>query len=154
MAQTLPPDLQDFVDHELATGRYRSTEDIVIAGLRLLQRDRQEAMEGIQEGLAQQASAQLVRQYLIGDADYLDVLSSIQAQQSLQRETLSSRLDLILIRIGLYLALAGDFDTCPQGVADSPPDPTDVRADEAESHPGLERLPPPEKTAPEIEHDE
>jgi antitoxin ParD1/3/4 len=53
MPQTLPPDLQDFVDRELATGRYRTTEEIVIAGLRLLQRDRQEALEGIREGLAE-----------------------------------------------------------------------------------------------------
>jgi putative addiction module CopG family antidote len=53
MPQTLPRDLQDFVDRELATGRYRSTEEIVVAGLRLLQRDRQEALEGIREGLAQ-----------------------------------------------------------------------------------------------------
>ena len=53
MPQTLPRDLQDFVDQELATGRYRSTEEIVVAGLRLLQRDRQEALEGIREGLAE-----------------------------------------------------------------------------------------------------
>ena len=53
MPQTLPPDLQDFVDHELASGRYRSTEDVLIAGLRLLQRDRQEALEGIKEALAE-----------------------------------------------------------------------------------------------------
>jgi putative addiction module CopG family antidote len=53
MSQTLPPDLQDFVDQELASGRYQSTEEIVVEGLRLLQRDRQEAIEGIQEGLAE-----------------------------------------------------------------------------------------------------
>jgi putative addiction module CopG family antidote len=53
MPRAWPPDLQDFVDRELATGRYRSTEEIVIAGLRLLKRDRQEALEGIREGLAE-----------------------------------------------------------------------------------------------------
>ena len=53
MPQTLPPDLQDFVDRELATGRYQSAEETVIAGLRLLQRDRQEALQGIREGLAE-----------------------------------------------------------------------------------------------------
>jgi antitoxin ParD1/3/4 len=53
MRQTLPPDLRHFVERELATGRYQSAEEIVIAGLRLLQRDRQEAMEGIREGLAE-----------------------------------------------------------------------------------------------------
>ena len=53
MPETLPHDLQNFVDHELASGRYQSAEDIVVAGLRLLQRDRQEALEGIKEGLAE-----------------------------------------------------------------------------------------------------
>jgi len=53
MPETLPKDLQQFVDHELASGRYDSTDAVVIAGLRLLQRDRQEAVEGIREGLAE-----------------------------------------------------------------------------------------------------
>jgi len=70
--------------------------------------------------LAEQASGQLREQYLIGDANYLDVLSAIQSQQRLQRDVLSARLDLILIRIGLYLALAGDFDTHPQQLAPLP----------------------------------
>ena len=61
-----------------------------------------------------QASIQLREQYYIGDSDYLDVLSSITQEQRLQRETLSARLDLILVRIGLYLALAGDFDNEPR----------------------------------------
>jgi NodT family efflux transporter outer membrane factor (OMF) lipoprotein len=107
-----------------------------------------------QVSLAQQAADQLVRQYLIGDAEYLDVLSSIQAQQSLQRETLSARLELILIRIGLYLALAVDFDTPPLGVTGSPSDPRDVPADDLEPFPGLERLPPPEGTVPEFDNNE
>lgn len=64
--------------------------------------------------LAGKASDQLREQYLIGDAEYLDVLSAITGQQSLQRRTLSAQLDLILIRITLYRALAGDFDLRPQ----------------------------------------
>ncbi|WP_461508641.1 TolC family protein [Rhodopirellula baltica] len=64
--------------------------------------------------LARQSSEQLREQYLISDATYLDVLSAITAQQRLQRETLSAQLDLVLIRVSLYLALAGDFDTRPQ----------------------------------------
>ena len=63
---------------------------------------------------AGQASEQLRAQYLIGDAEYLDVLSAITGQQSLQRQLLSARLELVLIRVSLYLALAGDFDTTPQ----------------------------------------
>jgi NodT family efflux transporter outer membrane factor (OMF) lipoprotein len=66
--------------------------------------------------LARKASEQLREQYLIGDADYLDVLSAIQAQQRLQRETLSARLELVLIRIALYLSLAGDFEPRPRSV--------------------------------------
>ncbi|MEX0818563.1 MAG: efflux transporter outer membrane subunit [Pirellulaceae bacterium] len=64
--------------------------------------------------LASQASMQLREQYQIGDVEYLDVLSAITAQQRLQRETLSARLELIRARIALYLALAGSFDTRPQ----------------------------------------
>ena len=64
--------------------------------------------------LARQASEQLREQYLIGDTDYLNVLSAITTQQRLQREMLSARLELLLIRISLYLALAGDFDPCWQ----------------------------------------
>lgn len=60
--------------------------------------------------LARQASERLLEQYLIGDADYLNVLSATTAEQRLQREALSARLDLVLVRIGLYLALAGGFD--------------------------------------------
>ena len=90
---------------------------------------------------------------LIGDANYLDVLSAIQSQQRLQREVLSARLDLVLIRIGLYLALAGDFDTRPQ-FTDSPSDPTDIPAEVLEPPPGLESLPPPQDPAPEIVFDD
>ncbi len=107
-----------------------------------------------QLSLAQQAADQLVRQYLIGDADYLDVLSQIQVQQRLQRDTLSARLDLILIRIGLYLALAGDFEIRPQEFADEPSDPEDGAAEVLEPPAALERLPPPEGSAPEIDVDE
>lgn len=66
--------------------------------------------------LAHLSSGQLLEQYLIGDANYLDVLSAITAEQRLQREILSARLELRLIRISLYLALAGGFDTRPQDI--------------------------------------
>ena len=64
--------------------------------------------------LAGQASDQLRQKYSIGDAGYLDVLSAITGQQSLQRRLLSARLELVLIRVTLYRALAGNFDTRPQ----------------------------------------
>ena len=90
---------------------FREVEDSL--ALERYQIERIERLDA-QVHLAQQASGQLREQYLIGDANYLDVLSAIQSQQRLQREVLSARLDLVLIRIGLYLALAGDFDTLPQ----------------------------------------
>ena len=53
MPDRFPEDLQQFVDRELASGRYYSTNGLVIAGLRLLQRDREEAVEAVKEGLAE-----------------------------------------------------------------------------------------------------
>lgn len=64
--------------------------------------------------LAGRSSERLREQYLIGDAEYLDVLSAITGQQSLQRQALAAQLELVLIRVTLYRALAGDFDTRPQ----------------------------------------
>ena len=76
---------------------------------------------------AQKASERLLnRKAFVGDIDYLDVLSTVQAEQRLQRETLSARLDLIFIRIGLYLALAGDFEPCPQSDIALPTDVADA----------------------------
>jgi NodT family efflux transporter outer membrane factor (OMF) lipoprotein len=60
--------------------------------------------------LAEQSSEQLRQQYLIGDAQYLDVLNAITGQQRLQRQLLRAQLDLRLIRVTLYLALAGNID--------------------------------------------
>jgi len=108
------------VDRNVATVRLRFTEfaqtvllayqevEDALAQERYLQQ-RIEKLE-LQVELANQASLQLREQYLIGESEYLDVLSSIQQEQSLQRSVLSARLDLILNRIALYLALAGDFD--------------------------------------------
>lgn len=86
---------------------FREVEDAL--ALERYQRERIELLS-TQVELLRRASEQLREQYLIGDADYLDVLSSITSEQRLQRETLTARLDLILIRISLYLALAGDID--------------------------------------------
>ncbi|MCM2369816.1 TolC family protein [Aporhodopirellula aestuarii] len=60
--------------------------------------------------LARQSSEQLREQYLIGDEDYLAVLTALTAWQRLQRETLSAQLELRLIRVSLYMALAGGID--------------------------------------------
>lgn len=79
-----------------------------------------------QAKFAQKASQLLLEQYATGGDNYLDVLSATQAEQRLQREILSARLDLVLIRIGLYLALAGDFDTRPQYNIELPPEFAEV----------------------------
>jgi len=85
-----------------------------------------------QVDLAHQASDALLNRLMIGDGRFLDWLSATQAEQRLQREILSARLDLVLIRIGLYLSLAGGFDTCPQDVIESTLEeslPADISAD-------------------------
>ncbi|MBA2115403.1 efflux transporter outer membrane subunit [Bremerella alba] len=108
------------VNRNMATVRLRFTEfsqTVLIAYQEVedaltrerYQRQRIEKLEA-QAKLAHQASIQLREQYLIGETEYLDVLSSMQQEQSLQRTVLSARLNLILNRIALYLALAGDFD--------------------------------------------
>lgn len=79
---------------------------------------------------AELASQQLLQYFITGNTSYLDVLSTVQSQQRLQRSILSARLDLILIRIGLYLAIAGDFDTRPMAnmelLSDVPQLPSDI----------------------------
>ena len=86
---------------------FREVEDsLAQEKYQLLRIERLEA----QVKLAGQSSDQLREQYLIGDVEYLDVLSAITGQQSLQRQLLSAQLELVLIRVSLYLALAGDFE--------------------------------------------
>lgn len=91
---------------------FREVEDSL--ALERYQLERLERLEK-QVELARLASLQLREQYLIGDTDYLNVLSAITSQQRLQRDRLSAQLELLLIRVGLYLALAGGFDHFPQG---------------------------------------
>lgn len=83
------------------------------------QRERIKHLEK-QVELAGEASNQLRQQYLIGDVDYLDVLSAITGQQRLQRQLLSAQLELVLIRVALYRALAGEFDTRPNAPVSRP----------------------------------
>jgi NodT family efflux transporter outer membrane factor (OMF) lipoprotein len=70
------------------------------------------ALLNTQLDLARRASMRLREQYIFfgEETDFLDVLSATTEEQRLQRETLSARLDLVLTRIALYLALAGDFE--------------------------------------------
>ncbi len=86
---------------------FREVEDSLVQEKYQLQRI--ERLEK-QAKLAGQASDQLREQYLIGDAQYLDVLNAITGKQRLQRQLLSAQLELRLIRVSLYLALAGNID--------------------------------------------
>jgi len=82
-----------------------------------------------QYDLARQASKELSDRYFrfgeeIGETEYLDVLTATTAEQQLQRDILSARLELVLIRISLYLALAGGFEThAHDQVGDQQPEP-------------------------------
>lgn len=71
--------------------------------------------------LARQTSQQLREEYLNGVTDYISVLAAIVEEQRLQREALSAKLELVLSRVALYLALAGDIESPPQ----SQPQPQD-----------------------------
>ena len=50
MIKGLPTDLEAFVQQEVADGKYRSTEEVICAGLRLL-RDREQELEHLAKKL-------------------------------------------------------------------------------------------------------
>ncbi len=86
---------------------FRQVEDALARERYILERiDRLKAQ--LEE--AEKSTPILRRYYFIQEVDYLNVLSSIMSEQSLQREVLSARLDLIQNRVELYLALAGSFE--------------------------------------------
>ncbi len=49
--EMLPEDLQQFVNYELASGHFRTMRELLLEGIRLLQRERDDAVKGIQAGL-------------------------------------------------------------------------------------------------------
>jgi outer membrane protein TolC len=105
--------LQRFGEYaETVLTAYREVEDALSS--ERYQLERMKLLQA-QLDLAHQNSIQLREQYLIREVDYLDVLSAITEEQRLQRATLSARLELLLIRISLYLALAGDFESYLEG---------------------------------------
>ena len=95
---------------ETVLNALREVEDSL--ALERYQLERLEHLEN-QSELARQASEQLLLEYSFGFTQYLDVLSSITSEQRLQRETLAARLELLLIRVALYLSLAGGFEPRP-----------------------------------------
>lgn len=61
--------------------------------------------------MAEKVNTQLRIEFLNGFTEYLDVLLALDQQQQLQRDWLETRQELYEIRINLYRALAGGFDT-------------------------------------------
>ena len=59
--------------------------------------------------LARRTYAQLRTQYLNGATDFIDVLTSLQDQQQIERDFLTAKLDRLRFRIDLPRALAGGF---------------------------------------------
>ncbi len=61
--------------------------------------------------LALKTNNQLRIEFLNGLSPYLDILISLDQEQQLRRDLTTARSDQIQIRIGLYRALAGGFET-------------------------------------------
>ncbi|WP_149274920.1 efflux transporter outer membrane subunit [Pareuzebyella sediminis] len=61
--------------------------------------------------LAEKSNKQLRVEFLNGFSPYLDVLLGLDQEQQLRRDLVAAQLRQIQIRIGLYRALAGGFDT-------------------------------------------
>lgn len=55
----LSPDLKEFVDNEVASGNFSDQEAVVEHALRLMQRDREEAVRGIEAGLEDVAAGRV-----------------------------------------------------------------------------------------------
>ncbi|WP_238389904.1 efflux transporter outer membrane subunit [Arenibacter aquaticus] len=61
--------------------------------------------------LAEKSNRQLRIEFLNGFSPYLDVLIGLDAEQQLRRDYIQAQRQRIQIRIGLYRALAGSFET-------------------------------------------
>ena len=87
---------------------FQEIEDALIQETKQLQR-----IEVIEEQveLAEKTFGQLRVEYLNGSLPYLDVLVTLNQQQQLRRDLIDAQLDLLEIRVALYRALAGGFDT-------------------------------------------
>jgi putative addiction module CopG family antidote len=49
----IPSEFKQFVESEVAAGSFSSPHEVVVAGLQMLKRDRDEAIAGIQQGIAE-----------------------------------------------------------------------------------------------------
>lgn len=87
---------------------FQDVEDGLIQDLK--QKERLENI-GRQLQLAEKSNKQLRVEFLNGFSPYLDVLLGLDQEQQLRRDYVTARSQLIQIRIGLYRALAGGFET-------------------------------------------
>lgn len=52
MSIDMPPDLEEFVEYEVTSGHFQDRRSVIEHALRLMHRDREEAIQGIRAGLA------------------------------------------------------------------------------------------------------
>ena len=93
---------------EVVLAAFREVEDATAS--ERLQREKLANLDA-RVVLARKTYEQLKVQYLNGVIDYLGVLDALTAEQELVRERLAARLELLELRIALYRALAGGFET-------------------------------------------
>lgn len=87
---------------------FQDVEDGLIQDLN--QKERLENI-GRQLELAEKSNKQLRVEFLNGFSPYLDVLIGLDQEQQLRRDYVTAQSQQIQIRIGLYRALAGGFET-------------------------------------------
>jgi len=59
MAVEISPDLEQFVEQEVASGHFSDRSSVIEHALRLMQRDREEAIQGIRAGLDDAAAGRI-----------------------------------------------------------------------------------------------
>lgn len=87
---------------------FQEVEDGLVQDV--MQKERLKNMERQLE-LATKSNKQLRVEFLNGFSPYLDVLLGLDQEQQLRRDYVSAQLQQIQVRIGLYRALAGGFET-------------------------------------------
>ncbi len=87
---------------------FREVEDAIIR-----EQKQKERIAVLEEQLkfSRQTNEQLKNEFLNGLSEYIEVLLSLDAQQQLQRDLITARQNLMEIRVSLYRALAGSFET-------------------------------------------
>lgn len=87
---------------------FQEVEDGLVQDI--MQKERSENISRQLE-LAEKGNKQLRVEFLNGFSPYLDVLLGLDQEQQLRRDYVAAQLRQIQVRIGLYRALAGGFDT-------------------------------------------